>query len=208
LPRFLVRNTVEVERKQPEIKKIPNHSFQELADSYRAWVVGRQNSAKVKAHIIKPTEKTAVKKTKIMKAPSLIERFGNLLRRFSTALVEQYQTDLINAGLKNASINKIMNVLRHMFSEAADWEMVEPEVLKRIRKVKLFKEDTRLRYISKEECRILLDRCECHLKPLVITALNSGMRRGEILGLKWDHFDRFYAPYFVQQQDREAYEQN
>jgi integrase len=184
------RNTVEVERKQPEIKKIPNYSFQELADNYLVWVTGRQNSAKVKAYIIKPTEKTMAKKTKIRKAPSLIERFGNLpLRRFSTALVEQYQTNLINAGLKNASINKIMNVLRHMFSKAVDWEMVESEVLKKIRKVKLFKEDRRLRYLSKEECRTLLHHCEGHLKSLVIMALNSGMRRGEILGLKWDHVD-------------------
>jgi integrase len=168
------QHTVEVERKQPEIKKIRNYSFKELAEEYKAWVNGRQNSAKVKGYII----------------GQIVEEFGNLpLRKFSTALVERYQTGLINRGLKPASNNKVMNVLKHMFSKATDWEMVESEVLKKIRKVKLFKEDRRLRYLSKEECRTLLDHCEGHLKPLVITALNSGMRRGEILGLKWDHVD-------------------
>lgn len=48
----------------------------------------------------------------------------------------------------------------------------------------------RLRYLSKEECQALIDSGEPHLKPIVITAVNTGMRRGEILGLRWDaHID-------------------
>jgi integrase len=34
-----------------------------------------------------------------------------------------------------------------------------------------------------------INHCDPHLKPIVITALNSGMRRGEVLGLKWDQVD-------------------
>lgn len=163
------------EGKQPEIKRIGNHTFNELAEKYLLWINGRQKSAKVKGYIIK----------------QLLYIFGNLpLRRFNTAIVEQLQTDLMGKGLKNSSCNKVLNVLKHMFTKAVEWEMVESEVLKRVRKVKLL-QDTgkRLRYLSQEECQTLISSCDPHLRPIVITALNTGMRKGEILNLRWDQVD-------------------
>jgi integrase len=78
-----------------------------------------------------------------------------------------------------------------MFNKAVEWEMVDEDILKRIRKVKPLRDDgKRLRYLSKEECQTLINACDSHLKPIVMTAVNTGMRRGEILGLKWDeHVD-------------------
>ena len=112
------------------------------------------------------------------------------LKRFNTLIVEQLQTDLINRALKNSSCNKVMTVLKHMFAKAVEWEMVEAETLKRIRKVKLLPDDSkRLRYLSKDECQALVSACDVHLKPIVVTALNTGMRRGEILKLKWENVD-------------------
>jgi integrase len=68
--------------------------------------------------------------------------------------------------------------------------MVEESVLKRVRKVKLLEENNRrMRYLSKEECQILIDACSSHLRPIVITALNTGMRGGEIFSLKWANVD-------------------
>ena len=172
---LLQRKQAIKEGKQPEIKKIANHSFKELAGIYLSWVNGRQKSAKIKGYIIN----------------QLLTTYGNLpLRRFTTAIVEQIQTDLINRGLKNSSCNKVLNILKHMFSKAVEWDMVESEVLKRIRKVKLLRDDSkRLRYLSKEECQALISACDPHVRPIVITALNTGMRKGEILSLKWDNVD-------------------
>jgi len=161
--------------KQPEIKRIANYTFRELSEKYLAWIIGRQKSAKIKGYIIR----------------QLVKTFGNLpLRRFNTSLVEQLQTDSMNRGLRNSSCNKILNILKHMFTKAVEWEMVESETLKRIRKVKLLRDDgKRLRYLSKEECQALINNCDPHLYPIVITALNTGMRKGEILSLKWDNVD-------------------
>jgi len=163
------------EGKEPEIKKIANYTFKELGEKYLLWIEGRQKSARLKSYFIR----------------QLVEGFGLLpLRRFNTNLVEQLQTDNINKGLKPASNNKILGVLKHMFTKAIEWDMVESDVLRRIRKVKLLRDEgKRLRYLLKEECQALIDTCPEHLKPIVITALNTGMRKSEILSLKWDNID-------------------
>ncbi len=68
--------------------------------------------------------------------------------------------------------------------------MVEVEASKRVHRVKLLEEqNARLRYLAKDECDRLIEVCDKHLKPIVIAALHTGMRKGEILGLKWDNVD-------------------
>ncbi len=105
----------------PGIQSIPNHLFPELTEKYINWIAGRQASAKVKGYIIGQLKRI----------------FGNLpLKGFNTEIVEQQQTDLINKKYKASSNNKVLNVLKVMFTKAVEWEMVEEAVLKRIRKVK------------------------------------------------------------------------
>ena len=160
---------------QPEVKKIANCFFNDLVKEYKRWVNGRHASAEVKGYII----------------GKLQDRFGNIpLRRFNTMIVEQLQTDLIGKEFKNGYINKVLGVLKAMFTKAVDWEMVELETLKRVRKVKQLPETGRLRYLeSKEQCQALINACDSHLRPVVITALNTGLRKGNILSLKWASVD-------------------
>ena len=71
--------------------------------------------------------------------------------------------------------------------KAVECDMVEEAVWKRVRKVKLLPENNRrLRFLSSEECQQLIGVCNHYLKPIVITALNTGMRKSEILGLQWE----------------------
>jgi len=157
--------------KQPFLNKIGSHTFKELADEYARWAE-RQRGIKQKQYVIN----------------QLVKEFTYLpLRRFNSLLLEQYQTTLLGMHKKPATINRHLATLKHMFTKAVEWDMVEEEILKRIRKAKLLEENNmRLRYLSVEECQELITCCSPHLRPIVITALHTGMRKGEIFNLQWD----------------------
>lgn len=85
-----------------------------------------------------------------------------------------------------SSVNKELACLRHMFNLAIDWELAakNPVVSKA---VKFDKEKSRGRTLEDDEFSRLLQSCSGQLYQIVIVALNTGMRRGEILGLKWEY---------------------
>jgi integrase len=153
----LIRRRNEIkEGKQPEVKRITNHSFRELANEYVVWSQ-RQRGFQQKLAVIK----------------QLLDAFGHYqLRLFTSKLLEQHQTERMKKGNKPATVNRHLATIKHMFTKAVDWDMVEGETLKRIRRVKLLEENNRR-----------------HLRPIVVIALNTGMRKSEVLLLKWDNVD-------------------
>lgn len=162
------------EGKMPEVKVIKNHTFKDLAEEYTKWAE-RQKSFKSKKGFI----------------TQLRGMYDHLpLRRFNTMMIEQMQTERLQRNNKPATVNRHLATLKHMFTKAVEWDMVEEEILKRIRKVKLLPENNRrLRFLSKDECGKLINASNARLKPIAITAINTGMRKSEILNLTWDQVD-------------------
>ena len=116
-------------------------------------------------------------------------------------LIEDYQSERLKYGNLPATVNRHMATLAHMIHKAVDWEMVGEDTLMRVRKAKQLPENNRrLRFLSGEEARALVDACgkdhrgkpinDLHLQRIVTCALSTGMRKGEILSLEWDrHID-------------------
>jgi len=161
--------------KYPERVIIKNHTFKELAEKYKEWASIQRCWSRGKQYVI----------------PILEGRFKDIiLRKINPFIVEKFVVDLIKENKKPATVNKYITVLKHMIKKAIEWNMVEETILKKLSSIKPLKENNRrLRYLTKEEISKLLSACDKHLYPIVFTALNTGMRKEEILSLRWSNID-------------------
>lgn len=159
------------------VKQAPKErtTFRELSERYLEFIKGRLKSARNIAYTVKFLVLTFNEKP---------------LDSFKLADVEKLQNDAISRGLSVRTANSFVNITLTMLNKACEWELIDEQVIKAVKKCKKLKgENKRLRYLNMEESKRLISFCDSHIKPIVITALNTGMRRGEILGLTWDRID-------------------
>jgi integrase len=86
-----------------------------------------------------------------------------------------------------ATINREIALLRTMLNKAVEWEYLDASPIN-WRCVKKFNENGRERYLTADERERLfgaLDDSGPILRNFIILALNTGLRRGEIMGLRW-----------------------
>jgi integrase len=99
---------------------------------------------------------------------------------------------LTDEGLSPATVNRYLAGLSKAFSNAVkEWHWVRDNPLRNISKPE--EPRGRVRYLSDEERAALLEACrKSAFKPLyliVLFAVTTGMRRGELLGLRWQDVD-------------------
>ena len=102
--------------------------------------------------------------------------------------VEGFKLARLEEGRTRSKVNRDLSLLRKLFNVAIDWGRLETSPMT---KVRLFPEKDNLkeRILTDEEETRLLKECPPYLRPIVITALYTGMRRGEILSLQWNQVD-------------------
>jgi len=164
--------TKKVENRLPQ----SNITFAEFfKNHYLPWCYGRYEDYRIKKYYLN----------------ILPEHFKQLkLYQISIVEIEKLQTHWISKEYSKATSNKYLAILKASLAKAYEWDMITEEILKSLKKVKPLRGETkRLRYLTEDEIIKLLDNCESYLYPIVFVALNTGMRKSEILNFTWDNVD-------------------
>jgi len=154
---------------------------------------------------------------------------GRRLYQISPLDVENYKKERKDTPTRakkprsDVAVNRELETLRHVFNKAVEWGMMESNPFEKFRDPILFKEDeNRVRYLTEDEIKRLMAILEekpkerknpkaedvpkkinpCYLKNIVMAALLTGLRRGDILNLKWADVDMEKGILFFNEQKK------
>lgn len=92
-----------------------------------------------------------------------------------------------NPAIKDATVNRDLSVLRHILYWGMDERFFTANPLARMKMAR--ERRTRRQVLSVAEEQSLLLAANNHLHAMIIAALDTGMRRGEITGQQWEDID-------------------
>lgn len=149
--------------------------FEEFADKYLNLVSVHKRGYKVESYIIQ--------KLKVF--------FGRLrLSDLTSEDAEKFKAARVRQ-VKPATVNRELTVAKHILSKAVEWKLIQNNPFSGVRNLRVSKCSERV--LQQDEENKLLDACDQirsrHLRPAVVIALNTGMRRGELLSLEWAQVD-------------------
>ena len=169
------------------------------------WSDAREEFEKWAANNVKPGT------MKRMFKPSLDRleiRLGHLtLDRISADMIEDHKAHFIGRGNAASTINHDITVIKRMFKKCVEWGLVEDNRVASVER--LTEAEPRENYLNDDQIKLLLERCKrrarctcesiekcnCKKRPrphaymIVLIALHTGLRKGDILTLKRSEID-------------------
>ncbi|MDP2630223.1 MAG: tyrosine-type recombinase/integrase, partial [Candidatus Uhrbacteria bacterium] len=114
----------------------------------------------------------------------LVPLFGRLpLNQISPIKIEEFKVLGLKNGLAPKSVNNCLSILRKSLNDARDWEIIENVPKMKFLKVPPSKFD----FLSEDECGQLLAAISDQFwYSMVLTAMKTGLRLSELIGLRWE----------------------
>jgi len=101
--------------------------------------------------------------------------------------IEQYKIKRLKS-VSASTVNRELATLNRMYNLGISWGKVRENPVKQVKKLK--EPPGKTRYLSHDEIKKLVENCKVsHLRLSVLIALNTGMRKGEIISLTRDNID-------------------
>ncbi|GCE04222.1 tyrosine-type recombinase/integrase [Dictyobacter aurantiacus] len=106
------------------------------------------------------------------------------LQKLTPQQVQAFYSQKINEGLSPKTVNNVHGVLHKALDNAVKWNMLPRNICDAVTPPRIPRKE--LNYLTSDQARILLKEVKEHrLEALLTLAITTGMRRGELLALRW-----------------------
>ena len=131
----------------------------------------------------------------------LVEHFGDYeLRHITAEEVQQFVTTKRKAGLSPKTVSNHVVILKEMFKHAVRWGYLRSSPAEHVERPRSSHRE--MDFLNPQEVRAFLQASRESYPErysLFLTAVMTGMRRGELLAMKWQNVDWNRGQYFVKE---------
>lgn len=116
----------------------------------------------------------------------------------SHMIIQRFVMLKVKEGLSNQTINHLIILMGAIFNKMVDDNVIAKNPVAKIKKLKLVSKE--MRFLETTEIHAVLNTAKAYYPdfyPLLFTAIFTGMRQGELLGLKWDKINWQTGKIFV-----------
>jgi integrase len=176
----LAKRQVEIrEQRLFDMKNGAKVSFEELAQDFLRFYQERDRRSLNRAE-------TSVKHLNTFFGDKRIAEITPLaIETYITTRLQQHSR--LGRPTRPATVNRELAALSKMFSLAIRHKKADKNPMTAVERLR--EHNVRDRVLSSEEFQRLLEALSLHLHPVIIMAYYTGMRRGEILNLRWNQID-------------------
>lgn len=151
-------------------------------------ILFRDLAAKWLAYKKATTRARTVESYQIQLDKRILPTFGHLLvRSISREMIRAFEADLLNSGLSPTTCGHSITVLKSIFNLAVEDDYLAKSPAVALRKPK--RQKPKVDFLNADEIQALLAVTDKRDYPMLLTACLTGVRRGELLGLRWEDID-------------------
>ncbi len=122
--------------------------------------------------------------------------FGDkMLTEIDTLRLQQYVADR-ESKVKPKTVSNEIVPMKLMFEDAVTWGYLKSNPAKKVKRPK--RKKVKMQVLAPEEIKAFLHHANPKYLVFFLTAILTGMRRGELLGLQWGDIDRAHNQIHVQ----------
>jgi integrase len=171
-------------------------TFREVAQKYARLQAGKSSFENSQKYFLGYWKKND-RKEEEWQDMILTKHFGDYkLCGIGTLDIETFKRQRAETKTKSGkvrtgiAINRELELLRSVLNKAKEWGYLDQNPFSRFQKSIMEPEDHgRVRYLTEDEIKALLAACPDYLGNIVRAALLTGLRKGDVLSLKWEDVD-------------------